>query len=47
MTVLMYERLTIGFGSECFGSPTELSRVLGPTTRRTARTPTCAGDWVT
>jgi alkylation response protein AidB-like acyl-CoA dehydrogenase len=28
MTVLMYERLTIGFGSESFGSPAELSRTL-------------------
>jgi alkylation response protein AidB-like acyl-CoA dehydrogenase len=28
LTVLMYERLTIGFGSESFGSPTRLARTL-------------------
>jgi alkylation response protein AidB-like acyl-CoA dehydrogenase len=28
MTVLMYERLTIGFGSESFGSPTRLAQTL-------------------
>jgi alkylation response protein AidB-like acyl-CoA dehydrogenase len=29
LTVLMYERLTIGFGSEGFGSPTRLAETLG------------------
>ena len=29
LTVLMYERLTIGFGSESFGSPTRLAQTLG------------------
>src|SRR5205807_7788270 len=28
LTVLMYERLTIGFGSESFGSPTRLAQTL-------------------
>ena len=39
LTVLMYERLTIGFGSEGFGSPTRLAQTLaadagGPPRRR-------------
>jgi alkylation response protein AidB-like acyl-CoA dehydrogenase len=29
LTVLMFERLTIGFGSESFGSPTMLAQTLG------------------
>jgi len=29
LTVLMYERLTIGFGSESFGSPARLAEVIG------------------
>ena len=28
LTVLMFERLTIGFGSECFGSPTRLADTI-------------------
>jgi alkylation response protein AidB-like acyl-CoA dehydrogenase len=36
LTVLMFERLTIGFGSETFGSPTRLSEALAadPAARR-------------
>ena len=38
LTVLMYERLTIGFGSDSFGSPAELGRTLAadPGARRDA-----------
>ena len=38
MTVLMYERLTIGFGSESFGSPTRLAETVAGD--RTARADT-------
>ena len=41
MTVLMYERLTIGFGSESFGSPKRLAETLAADPRAHA-TPTCA-----
>jgi alkylation response protein AidB-like acyl-CoA dehydrogenase len=37
LTVLMYERLTIGFGSESFGSPAQLSKLL-------AEDPTACAD---
>ena len=37
LTVLMFERLTIGFGSEGFGSPTRLAADAGAPTRRRER----------
>ena len=37
LTVLMFERLTIGFGSESFGSPARLARDARPATRPRAR----------
>ena len=40
LTVLMYERLTIGFGSENFGSPARLTPRRSPATRPRAPTPT-------
>jgi alkylation response protein AidB-like acyl-CoA dehydrogenase len=49
MTVLMYERLTIGFGSESFGSPAELSRTLAadPTARADSDVRRRLGDVIT
>ena len=42
LTVLMFERLTIGFGSENFGSPARLRRADRPPTPPRAATPTSA-----
>jgi alkylation response protein AidB-like acyl-CoA dehydrogenase len=49
LTVLMYERLTIGFGSESFGSPAELSRTLAadPVARADADVRRRLGDVIT
>jgi alkylation response protein AidB-like acyl-CoA dehydrogenase len=49
LTVLMYERLTIGFGSESFGSPAQLSRALAedPVARDDSEVRRRLGDVIT
>jgi alkylation response protein AidB-like acyl-CoA dehydrogenase len=49
LTVLMFERLTIGFGSEAFGSPARLSETLAsdPTARHDAEMRQRFGDVIT
>ena len=42
LTVLMYERLTIGFGSESFGSPAQLAQTLAADDGGARRQPTPA-----
>ena len=41
LTVLMYERLTIGFGSENFGSPARLAADAGGRPAGARGSPTC------
>jgi alkylation response protein AidB-like acyl-CoA dehydrogenase len=49
LTVLMFERLTIGFGSETFGSPARLGQSLGadPAAREDAAVRAALGEVVT
>ncbi len=49
LTTLMFERLTIGFGSESFGSPTRLADILGadPAARRDANVRQTLGEIIT
>jgi len=49
LTTLMFERLTIGFGSESFGSPTRLADTLGadPAARRDASVRQTLGEIIT
>ena len=47
LTVLMFERLTIGFGSESFGSPARLAETLAADPRRARATPRCASGSAT